>query len=72
MEKIIHRVCSVCGKNKRTTVSEFEQAVFICEKCLRGDIYNKAVEGLSTWKPFVYIILILIVGMVLGYFIGKI
>lgn len=68
-EKIEHRICLVCEQEKRTTVRKEEKEDYICEECLRGNIYDEAVKGLKGMKGFIIITIVGVIAFLIGYLV---
>ena len=71
-EKTENRICTVCQEERRTTVREEEESIYICEQCLRTEVrddwLNRAeAKKLAKWTGWIILIIIFVV----GYFIGK-
>ena len=67
----IPRTCIACNKKRRTTVQPEERKVYICEYCLRGDIYDTAVAGLTGKKRWIISAIFIASVFAVGYIIGK-
>ena len=69
-----HRTCTICKKERRTTISELEEKIYICEICLR-DKGRKLLLGTTfktdslAWKGLVWIAGALVLGILLGKFV---
>ena len=67
------RTCVGCEFEKRTTVTESEQKLFVCEDCLRNKAYWLYLESLKVnWKTMVVLIVLGVILYVAGFVTGRI
>ena len=73
-DKNIHRTCTVCLNDRRTTISKDEEAIYICEICLRNEVRDAWLEKgdakkLAKSMAWMVMLIIFVVGILLGKFV---
>jgi len=68
-QPVEHRICTNCGIDRRTTISEIEMPIYYCEDCLteRGELAFKNSSGTrGMWILLICVVITFIIGFLIG------